>query len=270
MNAFDSMIHGRVQVLERKAIAASSRVFLLTNRTLTCYRRLLPDYEGFSVVSDCVAPYHLSYDGEGNQAAEQLLGACGLPATCRIVLYVGRVAHEKGWKTFVEVAARLVDRGDLHFLVLGDGPQRKAMELAARRVGLDGRFHVTGFVSHRVVPAVMRRANVLLMPSLHEELGGTVLEATAAGVPVVASAVGGLVDVLTDGRTALLCRPGDVESFTSATRRLVDNPTEGRRLVRTARAEILGSFTPDSVLPSVIEVYRAVLAENNVWGVDYP
>jgi 2-deoxystreptamine N-acetyl-D-glucosaminyltransferase/2-deoxystreptamine glucosyltransferase len=261
MNRFDALIHPRVQKLETEVVAGSDRVLFLTERMRVNYEAFLPGYRGFAVAGDCVAPHHLLYNGDADGESQTLLAALGIPPTSTVALYVGRVAHEKGWQTFVDMAGRLRDRPDLHFLVAGDGPRRREMEAAAGRAGLGGRFHVTGFVSHRMVPAIMRRARLLVIPSLHEELGGTALEGIAAGVPVIASAVGGLAGILTDERTALLRRPRDDEGFAEAARRLLDDPEEARRLTARARLEILPRFTPARVLPLVKRLYEEVLAE---------
>jgi glycogen(starch) synthase len=92
------------------------------------------------------------------------------------VLFVGRLAPQKGVSTLV-VAAGLLEDPSALVLLVGDGPERKALEKEAKRIGVDDRLHFMGFVAHDRLPAVMAHADLLVLPSLYEELGTVLLEA---------------------------------------------------------------------------------------------
>jgi glycosyltransferase involved in cell wall biosynthesis len=97
------------------------------------------------------------------------------------------------------------------------------------------RITVTGFVPHTDVPAVLSSLDVLVLPSLYEEMGSILVEAMAAGLPVVASRVGGIPDVVVDGETGLLVPPGDADALAAALDELVGDPQRRERFASAAR-----------------------------------
>ena len=103
----------------------------------------------------------------------------------------------------LEAFARLPAGAQL--LVVGDGPDRPALQRRAQRSG--SRVHFTGFVPHAAVPAVLRHADVLVLPGLYEDLSSALIEAMAAGLPVVATGVGGTADLAHDDVNGLLVAP---------------------------------------------------------------
>ena len=147
----------------------------------------------------------------------------------RRVVFVGRLVAQKGVRTLVEAAARMATPG-AQVLFVGDGPERARVEHLARRLGVADRVHVLGFVPHDRVPAVLASADVLVLPSAYEELGTVLIEAMHAGVPVVASRVGGIPDVVEDGATGLLVAPGDAAELADAVDRVLGDEALGRRL----------------------------------------
>src|SRR2546430_16972161 len=109
-----------------------------------------------------------------------------------------------GWRrkdvgTLLEAFARLP--ADAQLLVVGDGPDRPALQRRAQRFG--SRVHFTGFVPHVQVPAVLRNVDMLVLPSLYEDLSSALIEAMAAGLPLVATRVGGTPDLVPDGVNGL-------------------------------------------------------------------
>ena len=148
----------------------------------------------------------------------------------------------------------MFSRAQLVFV--GDGPARKEVHRTARRLGLDGRVHVTGFVPHRAVPAAMRHADVLALPSLYEELGSTVLEAMQAGVPVVASRTGGIPDAV--GEAAVLVPPGDPATLAAAIDEVLTNRALAERLSAAGR-ERAGQFHWGRLAREVLDVYARAL-----------
>ncbi len=145
--------------------------------------------------------------------------------------YVGRLAPQKRADLLVEAFGRMREPASL--VVVGDGPDRERVHgLAA---GLP-RVHLTGFVEHTAVPAVLASLDVLVLPSAYEEMGSVLTEAMASGLPVVASDVGGIPEVVRDGQTGLLVPPGDVAALAAALDRLAADPGLRARLSAGARA----------------------------------
>ena len=120
------------------------------------------------------------------------------------VAYLGRLAPQKDVGALLEAFARLPAGAQL--LLVGDGPDRPALHRRAQAFG--SRVHFAGFVPHAQVPAILRHADLLVLPSLYEDLRSALVEAMAAGLPVVATRVGGNPDLVRDGVNGLLVAPG--------------------------------------------------------------
>jgi glycogen synthase len=157
----------------------------------------------------------------------------GLPGRHR-VLFVGRMVGSKGVELLVQAAARLRTQG-VDVVFVGDGAARPAVERLARRLGVDDRVHVTGFIAHSRVPAALASADLLVLPSMYEELGTVLIEAMHAGVPVVASRVGGIPEAVEHGVTGLLVEPGDVAGLAAAVDAVLSDPALAGRLAAGAR-----------------------------------
>src|SRR3954454_6824762 len=137
------------------------------------------------------------------------------------VLFVGRLHRQKGIETLMAAAERF----GAPLLVVGDGPERQL-------VRGDGVHHV-GFRAHHEIPAIMRHADVLVVPSVYEELGTVVLEGMQAGLPIVASATGGIPGAL--GDAGVLVPPEDPSALAAAVARLLADPEAARALGARAR-----------------------------------
>jgi 2-deoxystreptamine N-acetyl-D-glucosaminyltransferase/2-deoxystreptamine glucosyltransferase len=119
---------------------------------------------------------------------------------------------------------------------------------------------MAGFVEHSAVPAVLASLDVLVLPSAYEEMGSVLVEAMASGLPVVASAVGGIPEVVRDGETGLLVPPGDVGALAGVLDRLAADPELRARLAEGARVRARGYAWP-RLAREVAAVYRRVRSE---------
>jgi glycosyltransferase involved in cell wall biosynthesis len=175
--------------------------------------------------------------------------ALGVPVGCNVVGTVGRVDYQKDPETFVDAIAGL-DRDDVYAVWIGDGPMRKATEARAARRGLKDRFLCVG---HRDdVPELLRGLDVFAMASRYEGLPCAVAEAMAAGLPVVATAVNAVPDVVLPGETGLLVNPEQPRQLAAAINYLLNEPAEAARMATAARLLIADKFTPSS-LATVLE-----------------
>lgn len=148
---------------------------------------------------------------------------------------VSRLSPEKGFEHLLRAVAALRDRGlALDVVLAGDGPSRPALESLARDLRLDVRF--LGEVPHDDVPAVLQRLDVFAMPSTWEGFGVSAIEASAMELPVVASDVHGIPDVVIDGETGLLVPPRDVDAIAAAVERLARDAELRRALGAGGRA----------------------------------
>lgn len=163
-----------------------------------------------------------------------------------VVGCVARLSREKGIDILIRAAA---DMPDVLFLVAGDGPERENLELLAHpNVRLLGRLDD--------VRPMLAGIDVFVAPSREEGQGIAVLEAMAAGVPVVASNVGGLSHMLTDGASALLTQVGDARAIVVALRRLQSTPELRARVTEGARFLAREAYDVRETSSGVLEIYR--------------
>jgi 2-deoxystreptamine N-acetyl-D-glucosaminyltransferase/2-deoxystreptamine glucosyltransferase len=172
------------------------------------------------------------------------------------ILYVGRLATQKGVRTLLEAVPLLRCR-QARLLLVGDGPLRAKLERQAARLGLAGRVCVTGFVPHAQVAAYLHHADLLVLPSVYEELGSVLVEAMQAGLPVVASAVGGIPEVVADGVTGRLVPPGDPAPLAAAIDEVLGDPGLAHRLGEAARARA-PAYHWERLAEQVLDVYRTL------------
>jgi glycosyltransferase involved in cell wall biosynthesis len=136
------------------------------------------------------------------------------------LIAVGRLKAPKDFLTLIRAFAALPE-GSFEALIVGDGPDRAAVEAEMRRLGLDGRVRMIGERSD--VPALLAGSDVFVLSSRSEGLPVSVLEAMAAELPVVASDVGGLRELVVDGETGILVPPGDGPELAAALGRLIED-----------------------------------------------
>jgi glycosyltransferase involved in cell wall biosynthesis len=179
---------------------------------------------------------------------------------------VARLQPEKGVGVFLQAAAQLVQQGlTATFVVTGDGPQRNELEALARRLGLQR--HVEFLGSRPDGPAIISQLQVLVVPSVANE--GTmlvVLEALAAGVPIVATDVGGIREQIEHGREGLIVPPNDAAALTAAMARLLQDPALARGLADAGRERLRSSHSFDVMLDRTEAVYQEVLGAMRIFS----
>ncbi|HEY8171601.1 MAG TPA: glycosyltransferase family 4 protein, partial [Dehalococcoidia bacterium] len=134
---------------------------------------------------------------------------------------VSRLSPEKGLDVLLRAVALIRERGTvLDVALAGDGPSRRGLEQLTERLGLRERVRFLGHVEHRDVPRVLQEADLFAVPSTWEGFGVSAVEASAMELPVVASNIHGLPDVVVDGETGLLVPPSDPGALAGAIERL--------------------------------------------------
>jgi glycogen(starch) synthase len=166
----------------------------------------------------------------------------GAPAEPPEILFVGRLSSEKGILELVQAAEGMT------LTIAGDGPLRERVPNAL------------GFVPHHELAPLYERAAVVAVPSHREGFGVACAEAMAHARPVVASAVGGLLDLVVDGETGLLVPPRDVAALRAALERLLGDPELRRRLGEAGRERVLEHFAWPAVTAATIAAYEEALA----------
>ncbi len=186
----------------------------------------------------------------------------GLPAArpVPVLLHVSNFRPVKRAGDVVAVFAALRAERPVRLRLVGDGPDRARLEAEVAARGWSGDVE---FLGEQIdLPAVMRDTDLFLLPSETESFGLAALEAMACGVPVIASNVGGLPEVVTEGETGCLCPMGDVPAMTAAARRLLDDPARRARFGAAARRRAETQFRLDPAVDAYLAVYRRVLSRS--------
>jgi glycosyltransferase involved in cell wall biosynthesis len=174
---------------------------------------------------------------------------------------VGRLQAPKDFTTLVRALAHLPPNA-YEALIVGDGPGRAKLEDEARRLGLEGQ---AAFVGERAdVPSLLGASDVFVLSSRSESLPVSVLEAMAAELPVVASRVGGVPELVVDGRTGFLVQPGDPMELAAALGRLLADPDLRRRLGAVGRVRAETRFGVEPFRRAHVELYVSELARRKL------
>ncbi len=175
--------------------------------------------------------------------------------TPRIVA-VGRLQAPKDPLSFVRALGRMSGRR-FEALVVGDGPDRPVVEAELERLGLEGAVVLTG--ERQDVAEILADSDIFVLASRSEAFPMTVLEAMAAGLPVVGPRVGGLAELVVEGETGFLVTPDDPPALANAIGALVDDPALRERFGAAGRARVETHFTLESFLEAHRDLYRREL-----------
>jgi glycosyltransferase involved in cell wall biosynthesis len=170
---------------------------------------------------------------------------------------VARLVPIKAHETFVAMATLLARRTDGHFVVVGDGERRAELERLARQTGLNGRMHFLGWRAD--LERIYADLDVVVLTSRNEGSPVALIEAMAAGRPVVATLVGGVPDVVQDGVSGILVGVGDAEGLASAVEQLIKDPARRRIMGETGRQRVQQVYSADRLLRDIDELYQELL-----------
>lgn len=189
------------------------------------------------------------------EQARERLGIADVPY---VIGTLGRLEEQKGLPHLVEALRLLAEGGDGAFLlVAGSGRAEGRLREMISRLGLEARVRFLGV--RRDVPEIHRAMDVFVLPSLWEGLPIALLEAMASGLPVVATPVGGIPDVVRDGTNGLLVPPADPVALAEALRRLRRDPSLGAELGRAGRETVRDRHSHRRVAEQVMTIYRESL-----------
>lgn len=177
-----------------------------------------------------------------------------------LLLSVGRIIPQKGLHLLLAALDRLAkDHPRLGLAVVGEGTTRAVLEADARRRGLDRRVVFTGFLEESLLPTAYSSADVYVLPSLWEVFGIVLLEAMACGLPCVGAEVGGIPEVVADGRTGFLFPRGDANALADRLRVLIEDEPLRRRMAGEARRRAVDDFEWDRIAARTETFYERLL-----------
>jgi glycosyltransferase involved in cell wall biosynthesis len=191
---------------------------------------------------------------------EALRNRLGITNAERVVLSVGRLSREKGHIDLIEGFSRLRETQpeiSCKLIIVGDGPERDRLEDAAGSLGCKERVIFTGQVSD--VQAFYALADVFVLPSHSEGSPNVLLEAMAANLPVVATAVGGVPEMVENDESSLLVPPRDPPALAASIERVLTDGELARRLTTNAAMLVDTRYTPQNYVRSLVEIYREII-----------
>ncbi len=181
----------------------------------------------------------------------------GLDPRRRYVACVARLHPVKDQATLLRAFAVIAaTRADVDLLLAGDGPERGALQDLAAKEGIQGRARFLGV--RRDVPDILKSVDIFALTSVSEAASLTLLEAMAAGLPVVVTDVGGNPEIVRDGREGILVPRGDTAATAAALGRLLDNPQEAARLGRQGRSRVRERYRLDDTIAAYGALYRSL------------
>lgn len=196
---------------------------------------------------------------------EDLRAAWKIPPGAPVIGTVGRLAKEKGQALLIEAVSLLrSDFPDLHLLLVGEGPEREALEKEAARRGVGNRVIFTGF--QREIPALLSLMDLFVFPSLNEGFSNALLEAMAAGKPVIASDIIENAEILPSEKFGLRVPPNDVTALAQQIAFLLKHRSEAAAMGSRAQARVASQFTDAMMMEEIQGLYQTLLQEKGIWG----
>lgn len=192
-------------------------------------------------------------------AAAALRAEFDLTAKHCVVAVVARLVWFKGIDVLIAALPSVLSRSpEVRVVIAGAGPLRDALDVQARALGVSAALIFLGERSD--IPAILAAADIFALPSVSEGLPISILEAMATGKPVVASAVGGVPELVSDGETGFLVPARDPRGLAEALVFLADNPAARVRMGTAGRAHVAAAFTTARMVGRTESLYRDVLA----------
>ncbi|MBC7250916.1 MAG: glycosyltransferase [Anaerolineae bacterium] len=241
--------------LDRALARSQSRIITISHHL----KRFYTEVEGLPADKLVIIHYGLDAGtflrgtGEGTEMRAEL----GVPNDAPLVGVVGRLTEQKGHTYLLDAFAVVVQElPTARLLVVGDGELRPALARQVVRLGLQDSVTFAG--RREDVPRIMTALDVLVMPSLWEGFGLVLLEAMAAGKPIVASRVSAIPEIVVDGETGLLVPPRDVKALAAALIELLRNPQRAVEIGRRGRARLEQEFTVERMVAQTEALYEGV------------
>jgi len=178
----------------------------------------------------------------------------------KLILCVGRLVPQKGVKYFIRSIPLIAKKyPEAKFIIVGEGWSRDLLEAEAQTSGHKNKITFTGFASDKQVIELMTSADVLVVPSIYEPFGIVALEGMATGVPVVASQVGGLAEVIEHDKTGVFVYPRSPESLAWGIDKVLSDPDHAKLLTKNAKEKLHKAYSWEAVAMKTVEVYKKVV-----------
>lgn len=193
-----------------------------------------------------------------SNAAPADLTAHGIPAGSRVLITVGRLDQQKGLHYLLEAMPKVLSRDNsVHLLIVGEGAQRCVLEREIIDRQLTGRVHLLGWRNE--VPALLKASELFVLSSLWEGMPNVVLEAIAAGLPVVATHVEGISELVRENETGLLVPPGNSEALATGIATVLDDPERAKTWGKVGQNRVFSEFSWGKMVLAYEALYENLL-----------
>ncbi len=245
-------------IIDRWLARRSSRIVVNSPAVRDYYVERGIPAEKFRVIANAVEIPQEPAAGE----RERLCQSVGIPSQARLIGVLGRLWPQKRIKDAIWAADLLkVVRDDVHLIVLGDGPQRARLERFRDQVEIRDRVHLLGHRDDAI--AWLPHLLCLWCTSEYEGQSNSVLEALAAGIPVVATDIPGNRDLVVDGHSGLLFPVGDRAKLARCTMQLLEDTNLARRLADAGRQHVASAFALPRMLSEYRDLYRQLMESSS-------
>lgn len=235
----------------QRGVEHVDRVICVSEASADTYRRAGIASDRLAVIRNGLEP------GPATCSRADVRGALGVRLDQPMIVMVARMTPQKGHSTLIDAMPAVLARCPEACLVLaGSGPLEGELRSRIEARGVAAAVRLLGFRAD--VPDLLGAADLLVLPSLFEGLPFTVLEAMAAGLPIVATRIGGTDEAVLDGHTGLLVPPGDAERLASAMASMLNDGAAARRQGRAGRARFLAHFTAARMAADTAQLYRGL------------
>jgi glycosyltransferase involved in cell wall biosynthesis len=190
--------------------------------------------------------------------------ALPLPAGKPLILGIGRLEHEKGFDVLISAAKRLADSDfDFDIKLLGEGSQRQVLQEQVLELGLENHVQFMGQINHADLTEWIAQAKLVVIPTRgHEAFGIAAAEAGLLGRPVIASRLGGLPEVIEDGKTGLLVPEENPAALAETIKQLLNDPERVERMGQSAHKRIQAQFTLSRYVEAFDKLYQQIVSAN--------
>lgn len=229
-----------VQRLIRFVFERASRVVVLSSGWREWVQDQFPEARVFVIYNPVALP---EYSPDAVRDSDSLL-------------FLGRLGERKGTFDLIEALARLAPAFPNVKLLLGGDGELDAVQARATALGVAANVETLGWVRGEDKHALLARASIYVLPSYNEGLPVSVLEAMAAGLPVVSTPVGGVPEAVADGVEGYLVQPGDVAALSERLERLLSDSDLRHRMGVAARQKVEKYFSVEIIVPQIEEIYQ--------------
>lgn len=176
------------------------------------------------------------------------------------VITVSRLVSKNGVDTLIRAMAEVKEAvPGVRCHIIGDGPERRSLESLARELGVVTAVKFFGSVPYEELPRYLAQADVFARPSRSEGMGNAFVEALAAGLPIIGTAVGGIPDIIRDGETGLFARVDDPDDLAAKVKRLLSDHELAERMVRNGQAMVRERFSWDAIALAYRRIFNRAL-----------